>query len=156
IHRVSPDLSGRSIFRVQRLSQFGDVGHNRVAHVADVLEGTLGGVSVTVPAGVLDEDRYEAEVAAVAYRGVYSDLGGDPADHEGNQATVAQRHAQRCTFESRHRDLVENRLVRSDPEFGRKLKTGAAPEKPGFDGFGTVDALCDDKADEIEHSRAPS
>jgi hypothetical protein len=55
-----------------------------------------------------------------------SDFGGNPADHEGNQATVAQCHAQRCTFESRHRDLVENGLVRSDPELGRKLKTGAA------------------------------
>src|SRR5262245_64456066 len=146
---------GRSIFRVQRLSQFGDVGHNRVAHVAHVLDGTLGGIFVTVTAGVLDEDRYEAEVDAVAHRGVYSDLGGDPANHEGNQAAIAQCHAQRRTFESRHRDLVENRLVRSDLELGRKFKTGAAPEKPRFDGVGTIDALPCHRLTQLKHAREP-
>src|SRR5262249_612515 len=63
------------------------------------------------------------------------------ADHEGNHATVAQRDAQRCAFESRHRNLVENRLVRSDPELGRKLKTCAATQEPRFDGFGAINAL---------------
>jgi hypothetical protein len=39
----------------------------------------------------------------VAHRGVYADLGGYPADHEGNQTTVTERHSQGRTFESRHR-----------------------------------------------------
>src|SRR5215813_12012328 len=85
--------------------------------------------------------RDEAQVGAVAQRRVYSDLGGNPADHEGNHATVAQRHAQRCTFESRHRDLIENRLVRSDPELGRKLKTRATSQEPRFNGFWAVVVL---------------
>jgi hypothetical protein len=66
-----------------------------------------------------------------------------------------QSRSQRCTFESRHRDLVENGLVRSDPELGRKLKTGAAAEKPGFDGLGTVDALPCHRLTQLKQAREP-
>src|SRR5262245_59971799 len=49
---------------------------------------------VAVPAGVLDDNRYEAQVSAMAHSGIYSNLGGDPANHERNQATVTERHSQ--------------------------------------------------------------
>src|SRR6476659_8237105 len=104
------------------MTQFLDVGHEGIAHEAYVLNRTLSSTFVTVPAGVLDDNRYQAQVSAVAHSGIYSNFGGDPADHERNQATVTERHSQGCTFESRHRNLVENRFVRFDPQFRRKLK----------------------------------
>src|SRR5262245_12076585 len=96
---------------------------------------------MTMPAGVVDDDRDEAQVSPLAHRGVYYDLSGYPADHEGNQTTVTERHSQRRTFESRHRNLVENRLVCSDPELRHKLKAWAASQEPRVDGFGAVNTL---------------
>src|SRR5580704_15591537 len=125
----------------QRLAQFLDAGHDGIAHVAHVLYGTFRRGFVGVSTGVLDDDGDQAKVSAVAYRRIYSDLGGYSADHERDQATVAQRHGERRAFESRHRDLVEDCLVIPDPEFGRQLEAGAAAQEPRFDGFGTVDLL---------------
>jgi hypothetical protein len=102
--------------------------------------------------GVLDDNRYKAQVSAVAHSGIYSNLGGDPANHERNQATVTERHSQGRTFESRHRNLIENRLVSPYANLRRKLKAWAASQEPWVDRFGVVNALPSHRLTELKHS----
>src|SRR5262249_28876395 len=53
--------------QTENMTQFLDVGHEGIAHEAYVLNRTLSGTFVTVPAGVFDDNRYPAQVSAVAH-----------------------------------------------------------------------------------------
>ena len=82
---------------------------------------------------VRDDNRNVTKINSVPHRGFDANFHGDADDTKAINAAIAQGDVQRCAFERRHGDFVEDCLVRQWIHLRDQMESRGVPQEPRFD-----------------------